>query len=213
MEQVWTSQTQYHIEETACCCQSFGAPFLDVVLTPAIILITAGIAWFAQKSILARRATWDFVTEHEQPSEWMAVASKAKKYLNVRKECSDWAEFAERWSSSSPTTKDRKIEQCVLYWANRREFVAICILNGTLHKKMYAKWWGYEFISEWNRFSVFLEALMRLPRADADLYENFEKLATDRRFQKYANWPKTESIPRLRGQRDEVGRRQPVNTP
>lgn len=169
----------------------------DLLLTPSVILVTAVIAWRVQLNVLARRATWDFVAEHEQSSEWLAVAFKARRILAIRRKACDWKRFAQRWNDRKPITEDRKIEEYVVHWANRKEFVAICILNGTLHKKMYAEWWGWEYIEEWRSFAAFAEALLDTERADAQLYQNFEKLATDRCFVKYAKWPETEEIPRL----------------
>ena len=123
--------------------------------------------------------------------------------MTNRPNACDWNGFAQRWSDRKPTDEDRKIAECVFFWANRKEFVAICILNGTLHKEMYAKWWGWEYIREWQRFAGFAGALMDTERADAELYENFEKLATDRSFGRYANWPETEELPRLDKHRDK----------
>ena len=73
-------------------------------------------------------------------------------------------------------------------WLNRREFVAIAILNGSMHQPSYATWWGIEFIHEWNRARGFVIALRTTTRGDEDLFSNFEHLATSAKFRQLAKW-------------------------
>ena len=62
---------------------------------------------------------------------------------------------------------------------------------------MYAKWWGWEYVEEWNLVAGFVEALMKTERGHGELYEAFEKLANDGRFRKLAKRPRHEPIKQL----------------
>ena len=141
-----------------------------------------------QLNILARRTAWDYIADHQLASDYILTANKAVRALAGKAERSDWEEFAARWSQSTLTDEDEKLTTPIFEWLNRKEFVAIAILNKSMHAQTYATWWGVEFIHEWNRAKGFVHALRPMTRGDADLYSNFERLATSPSFRQLAKW-------------------------
>lgn len=170
---------------------------LEPLFMPVVLVGTALAAWRVQVNVLARRAAWDFIAQHEQSAEWLDAADDAKLALLDKPNATDWADFAARWDQRKPSCEDKQAARSILHWANRKEFVAIAILNGTMHRKTYARWWGWEFIDDWGRVAGFVEALMKTSRGDGELFEAFEEVATSPRFRRLAKRPKWEDVPRL----------------
>ena len=177
-------------------CHGVVACF-ESFLLPTVIVGTAIVAWRVQLNVLARRAAWDFIAQYEQSGEWQKIADEAKLLLADKPLAADWADFAGRWDQRKPTDADKETAARILNWANRKEFVGIALLNGTMHKKTYAQWWGWEYVEEWKQAAGFVEALMKTSRGDGELFENFEKVATNRAFRRLAKRPRGESLPPL----------------
>ena len=72
------------------------------LLSPLVIVATALLAWRVQLNVLARRAAWDFIAQHEQSAEWLKAADDTKLRLTGKSSASDWG----RWRAREP-------EQCL----------------------------------------------------------------------------------------------------
>ena len=149
----------------------------EVALMPVVVAGTAIAAWRVQLDILARRAAWDYITDRELEAAWLELSGKAIRLLAAKPRRSDWEEFAARWSQSNLSKEEEAETNPIFQWLNRREFVAISLLDGTMHLRTYAEWWGVEFIHEWRRAEGFVEALRATERGDADVYSKFGKVA------------------------------------
>ncbi len=160
----------------------------DVALMPAIVVATAVAAWRVQRTVLARRTAWDYISDRELEEDWQKLSQKALRLLADKKERADWEEFAAQWSLSKLSDDDVEETAPIFRWLARREFVAVGLLNGTVHMPTYAEWWGVEFIHEWKRAEGFVAALRATGRGDDDLFSKFEEAATSERFRQLAKW-------------------------
>ena len=84
--------------------------------------------------------------------------------------------------------------QPILRWLNRREFVSIGFLNGSIHQPTYAEWWGIPLIREWERATPFLEALRSTDHGDERLFHKFDELAKSENFRQLSHWTAADSI-------------------
>ena len=168
-------------------------PFMQVFLTPVVILGTALAAWLVQRSILARRTAFDYIANHELHDEWRAIAEAALVRLAEKRTKDDWASIATDWSQGNLSEKDRKHIQPILHWLNRREFVSIGLLNGSIHQATYADWWGVPLIHEWKRAKPFVRAFRSTDYGSDGLFRKFEELATSQKFRQLAGWSSEES--------------------
>ena len=161
-----------------------ASPFIVSV----VLVATAIAAWRVQINILARRTAFDYIAQYELSKDYQDVAAKALRFLVPRPDPADWEEFAARWSQSNLSPEEQRESTPAFQWLNRREFVAIAMLKGSMHQASYATWWGIEFIHEWNRARGFVIALRNTRRGDEDLFSNFERLATSAKFRQLAKW-------------------------
>ena len=175
------------------CCEFLA--LADPFLMPLVVVATAVAAWRVQLNILARRTAWDYIVGTELQSGWQDSAAQALRLLVERPERSDWEEFAARWSQSTMSKEEEQKTAPIFEWLNRREFVAIAILNGSMHMPSYAVWWGIDFIHEWKRASGFVRALRATERGDEDLWSHFERLALSAKFRKLAKWEELTKAP------------------
>ena len=166
-----------------------------MMLVPTIIVITAIGAWRVQIVVMARQASWDFIANHEQSREWINLSKEAEAHLRKTgsravKYRKDWEELAARWSAGTLADGEKKNLEVILHWLNRKEFVGIAILDGTMHMGLYAKWWGWEYIDEWMYAKGLVEALRATDRGDKTLFQYFENLAESEEFRKLSQRPK-----------------------
>ena len=125
--------------------------------------------------------------------EWLNHSKEAEKRL-LKKESREgrpwreWEEFAARWSTGKLTDQEKEDMEAILFWLNRKEFVAIAILNGTMDMGLYAKWWGSDYIDEWRIAQGFVEALRATERGDEALFQYFQYLAKSKKFRKLSQW-------------------------
>lgn len=115
---------------------------------PVVVLATAYVAWRVQRSVLARRAAFDNIANHELHDEWQDLAAVALSRLAARQTKDEWAAIATDWSQGKLSKDDLEHIQPILRWLNRREFVSIGLLNGSIHQPTYADWWGIPLIRD-----------------------------------------------------------------
>ena len=169
------------------------ADIIEMMLVPTVIVITAIVAWRVQISVMSQRVCWDFIANHEQSMEWLNHSKEASKHL-LKKESREgkprreWEEFAARWSAGKLGDQEKEDMEAILLWLNRKEFVAIAILGGTMHMGLYAKWWGWEYIDDWRIAQGFVEALRATDRGDETLFQYFQDLAKSAKFRKLSQW-------------------------
>ena len=106
-------------------------------------------------------------------------------------------EFVDRWSERTLSKEQRAGAAALINWLNRKEFVAIAIRRRTMSRRLYASWWGIEYVEEWNQAADLIQAMINSPRGDALLYEYFEKVATSLRFLRHAKWPCDKEVKKL----------------
>ena len=169
-------------------------PWLQAVLMPLIVLATAFAAWRVQRAILARRAAFDYILNHELPQDWTDLSTTALQRLGARPNKDDWAAIATCWSQGKASDEDVEHTKPIFRWLNRREFIAIALLNGSMHQPTYARYWGFDFIREWERAEPFVSALRSTHSGDDDLYCNFEELAAAKTFRQLSHWTPDDSI-------------------
>ena len=150
--------------------------------------MTAVAAWRVQLNVLARRTAWEYIVGQQMQTGYVDVVSRAARALAHKKKRADWEEFAARWSQNNLSEDEEKRTTPIFDWLNREEFVAITILNGSMHAPTYAEWWGVEFIHGWKRAEGFVEALRKTDRGDLDLYSKIERLANSAKFRKLCRW-------------------------
>lgn len=167
------------------------------LLTPAVILVTAFAAWRVQLAILRRRAAWDFIAQHEQSEQWIDATNKAKIFLGTLDDKDKLNEFVDHWSNRTLSKRQRDNAAAVIRWLNRKEFVAIAIHRRTMSRRMYANWWGFEYVNDWNQAADLIQAMIDSRRGDSLLFEYFEKVATSFRFRWHAKWPCGKDVRRL----------------
>ena len=170
------------------------ADIIEMMLVPTVILVTAIGAWRVQISVMARRASWDFIANHEQSGEWINLSKEAEGHLTKEgsregKPRQDWEKLAARWSTGTLTDHDKEKMNPILLWLNRQEFVAIAILDGTMHMGLYAKWWGWEYIEQWGLAKGFVEALRATDKGDKTLFRYFQDLAESEKFRRLSQRP------------------------
>lgn len=169
-------------------------PWLQTLLMPFVVVATAYAAWLVQRAILARRAAFDYIANHELHDEWQRLAAVALSRLAERSTKDEWAEIATAWSQAKLPEDDLEYIQPIFRWLNRREFISIGLLNGSIHQPTYADWWGIPFIREWERATPFIQALRSTDHGDEDLFRKFDELATSERFRQLAGWTPADSI-------------------
>ena len=167
------------------------------LLAPAVILVTAFFAWRVQLAILRKRAAWDFIAQHEQSEQWIDASNKAKIFLTALEDKDRLSEFVDQWSNRTLTERQRENAAAVIRWLNRKEFVAIAIDRRTMSRRLYANWWGFEYVNDWNQAADLIQAMIDSHRGDSLLFEYFEKVATSLQFRWHAKWPCDREVKRL----------------
>ena len=125
-------------------------PLLQTFLVPLLILATAIAAWLVQRAVLARRAAFDYIANHELRDEWEHLAATALSHLAARDTKDAWATIATDWSQGTLSQDDLDHIKPILRWLNRREFVSIGLLNGSIHQPTYADWWEFRSSASGN---------------------------------------------------------------
>ena len=169
-------------------------PLLQTFLVPLLILATAIAAWLVQRAVLARRAAFDYIANHELRDEWEHLAATALSHLAARDTKDAWATIATDWSQGTLSQDDLDHIKPILRWLNRREFVSIGLLNGSIHQPTYADWWGIPLIRERERATPFLQALRSTDHGDEGLFAKFDELATSQKFRDLSGWTAADSI-------------------
>ena len=158
------------------------APFFQIasVASPMAILIAALWAWRVQVGVLKRRASWEYVIEHEQSREWIELSHKVRLVFET---CSkeELREAAEKWSSRTLITDTQQNDSwlSVFQWLNRKEAVGLAVLKGAMHRRLYRLWWGAVYVEEWKMAQEFVSMLRDTNRGNGstELFKYFEKLA------------------------------------
>ncbi|MCY4228726.1 MAG: DUF4760 domain-containing protein [Gammaproteobacteria bacterium] len=145
-------------------------------ITPFVILITAFLAWLVQRNVLARRAAFDYITNHELDGEWLSLADTAVRSLASKTTKDDWADLATSWSQNKLSDEQLEEIQPILKFLNRREFVSICILNGSIHPSTYVEFWDITLVREWKYAKPFIKALRSTEKGDGSLFQKYEQL-------------------------------------
>ncbi|MXY64609.1 MAG: DUF4760 domain-containing protein [Gammaproteobacteria bacterium] len=159
-----------------------------VYLLPIVIFFTAFVAWRIQIIVFAKRAAYDYITNHEFDHEWRILSTKALEHL-ASGSSNDWDRLASSWAKTNLSEgKDLQIVEETLSYLNRREFLCTCLLDGSIDQDIYASWWGIPLIREWKRAESFVLALRSTEKGDKYLFCNFEKLANSDSFRKASNW-------------------------
>ena len=166
---------------------------MQVFLTPFVILATAFVAWLVQRSILARRTAFDYITNHELNDEWWEMQNVALERLVKKPTKDDWASIATDWSQGNLSEKDREHIQPIMHWLNRREFVSIGLLNGSIHQATYADLWGDPLIRHWKHAKPFVQAFRATDKGSEYLFCKFEELANSQKFRQLAGWSSEKS--------------------
>ena len=161
---------------------------------PLVVLGTAYAAWRVQRAILARRAAFDFIANHELDQDWLEISATALHRLGARPSKDDWATTATNWSQGQSSDADVEHTKPIFRWPNRREFISIGLLNGSVHQPTYADWWGYDLIREWERAEPFVRAFRATDNGDDNLFCKFEELATSDTFRQLSHWTPADSI-------------------
>ena len=94
----------------------------------------------------------------------------------------DWSAIAIKQSNNELSGEDLKYILPILLWLNRREFISIGILNGSIHQATYADWWGVPLIYEWKRAKPFIQAVRSTDKGDDKYFCNFEELSSLPKF-------------------------------
>lgn len=163
-------------------------PWLQVFLTPVVIVATAFVAWLVQRSILARRTVFDYIVNNELDDEWQKLREDALVRLSERPNKDDWSAIAIKQSNNQLSKEDLEYILPILNFLNRREFISIGLLNGSIHQATYANWWGVPFIYEWQHAKPFVQALRSTDKGDDKYFCKFEELATSQKFKKLSDW-------------------------
>ena len=104
-------------------------PWFQTLLTPVVVIATAYAAWLVQRAVLARRAAFDYIANHELHDEWQRLAAVAVSRLAERSSKDEWAAIATDWSQGKLSKDDLEHIQPILRWLNRREFISIGLLK------------------------------------------------------------------------------------
>ena len=175
-------------------CSTDVLPWLQALLVPLVIVVTAYLAWRVQRDVLARRTAFDYIFTHELAQDWIDLSATALKQLAARPKKDDWAAIATAWSQAKFSEEDIKLTTPIFHWLNRREFLSIGLLNGSVHQPTYAEWWGFNLIGEWERAEPFVRAFRSTDRGDDGFFCKFEELATSDTFRQLSGWTPANSI-------------------
>ena len=140
---------------------------LGTALTIAVLLASAAIAVITaayHMSMLARRTTWEYFSKYHLSEEWGENAKRARFFLQ-KKSRQELSVIAGKWSDRTlyeEESEESSDVAAVLLWLNRNEFIAIFLLNKTIHMKTYAQAWGWEYIEEWKLARDFIRMLRLL---------------------------------------------------
>ena len=169
-------------------------PWLQTFLVPFAILGTAYLAWRVQRDVLARRAAFDYIADHELDQDWLDLTTLARQRLRARPKKDHWAAIATDWSLGQLSDDDIDHTKPIFRWLNQREFVAIGLLNGSMHQPTYAEWIGVQFVRDWEHAEPFVRAFRSVDSGDDGFFRNFETLATSRDFRSLVDWTPVNSI-------------------
>ena len=141
-------------------------------VSPLAIIGAAYFAWKAQRRIVARRNTLDFIGRHEISSrEWR----DAKQLFSEITSSSDHpAPLEALLKPSAPQEwKDHMVITSLL---NHFEAVAVCIKHRTLSESIYKDWNKSRYISAWDKAQHFIRE-WRSRRGTPTTWVTFEHLA------------------------------------
>ncbi len=169
-------------------------PWVQTFLVPAVILVTAYLAWRVQRDVLARRAAFDYIANHELDQDWIDLTTLARQRLRARPKKDNWATIATDWSQGELSDDDVEHTKPIFRWLNQREFVSIGLLNGSMHQPTYAEWIGIQFIRDWEHAEPFVNAFRSVDAGDDGFFRNFEDLATSQTFRNLVQWTPASSI-------------------
>ena len=167
---------------------------MDALIMPAVVLITAVIAWRVQIDVMGRRAVHDFIVSRQLDSKWQQLAGTAIGSLKKRASQDDWSDEAASWSKQTLKKEQLGTISPIFEWLNNMEYAAVAIAHGTFHEGMYADCVGVEVINGWERAEPFVVAFRQTDRGDDDLFRHFEELATSKRFRNLAKWKDSYSV-------------------
>ena len=141
-----------------------------VVSVIAIVVSVALAGWrlWSNRTVVARRATLDFVTESEiHSSEWILCAVAFKR----------WKTDGHIEQVIQPVTDGQRTEAIrILTLLNHFEFVAIAIERKIIDSETYRDWYGDAYVTYWQQATDLVRAL-REARGSNTLFSHFEQLA------------------------------------
>lgn len=143
---------------------------IDVLdLVPIVVsIVLAGWALWTKRTVVAKRATLDFVSKLELHSpEWIKCAVAFKR----------WKTDGQIEEVIRPTTDAQRTEAIrILTLLNHFEVVAIAIERRILDAGIYRDWYGGAYVAYWNQARALVYAL-REERESETLFIHFEQLA------------------------------------
>lgn len=132
------------------------------LLSPAAILVAAGLAWKFHRKIAARDATLRFIAEKEIHNEqWLAARAAVYRYTE----------------SGSFTGQDSDKASLALV-LRHYELVAVAIRNKSIDTETYKLWNLTSYVNTWKRVASYVHS-RRQKTGQQTMYCEFESLATE----------------------------------
>ena len=156
---------------------------LLAVITPSLVLLSAGIAWLAirkNQDVNRRRATIDLIEKSESSEYYRQILKTFKAHCPEDQTPEQLARLA-----SPSNAAQQKIRREVQQYINHYELVSIGVLGKSLHEKTYRLWMMSVFIRDWNLAANYIQRDRWKYDKEAGkwiyqkrMYEKFEALAT-----------------------------------
>ena len=143
---------------------------------PLTVVVVGLIGWRVQVGLMRRRASWEYVIEHEQDDDWLKLADRVKRRLHDSNH-GQLRAIAAAWSGRTLSKEQVDEWTPVFQWLNRKEVVAIAIIRKHMDETLYRAWWGPDYIAEWQLADSFVTALRETGRGTPGLFSEFEALA------------------------------------
>ena len=160
---------------TAILCLFEPAADWRTYITPALVFLSAIIAWLAMRNTRAvarQRATLDMVEKKESTDHYRTLSSQ----------------FAELRQGPGlmhlidPTEDDKPLRKAVIDYLNHYEIVSIGILENILDERIYRAWMEGAFVRDWNAAADWIQRERWKLREDkweyrASIFENYQRVA------------------------------------
>jgi len=146
-----------------------------VYITPALVLLSAVIAWLAMRNTRAvarQRATLDLIEKKESTEHYRILS---RQFAELR-------QGAGFMHLVDPVEADKPVRKAVIDYLNHYEIVSIGILEGILDERIYRAWMEGAFVRDWNAVTDWIQRERWKLRDDkweyrASIFENYQRVA------------------------------------